>query len=116
MSKVGRFVTDPKAGTYCHVRLDSGDKILVSHEKERGEVGHLAVEISKWLGLGSTRICILDLDTAEGRASFLRVTAAVPQRPEATPLEALVEYVKEARDVDDLRGRCHALHPAARVA
>ena len=116
MSKVGRFVTDPKAGTYCHVRLDSGDKILVSHEKERGELGHLAVEISKWLGLGSERICILDLDTAEGRASFLRVSAAVPQSAQATPLEALVEYVKEAKNTDELRQRCGALFPALRVA
>ena len=116
MSKVGRFITDPKAGTYCQVRLDSGEKILVSHEKSGLQNGHLAVEIAKWLGFGSDRICVLDLDTAEGRASMLRVLAVVPQSAQSTPLEALVEYVQEARDADDVRARCQALYAGARVA
>jgi hypothetical protein len=33
MGKVGRFVTDPKAGAFCQITLDSGEKILVSHDK-----------------------------------------------------------------------------------
>ena len=33
MGKVGRFVIDPKAGAYCQVVLDSGEKILVNHDK-----------------------------------------------------------------------------------
>ena len=35
MAKVGRFVTDPKAGSYCRITLDSGERILVSHDKGR---------------------------------------------------------------------------------
>jgi len=33
MGKVGRFVTDPKAGAFCQIALDSGEKVLVSHDK-----------------------------------------------------------------------------------
>ena len=33
MAKVGRFVTDPKPGAYCQVVLDSGEKIIVNHDK-----------------------------------------------------------------------------------
>ena len=32
MAKAGRFVTDPKAGAYCQLVLDGGEKILVSHD------------------------------------------------------------------------------------
>ena len=33
MPKVGRFVTDPRAGAYCRITLDSGEKIIVNHDK-----------------------------------------------------------------------------------
>ena len=33
MGKVGRFVSDPKEGAYCQITLDSGEKILVNHDK-----------------------------------------------------------------------------------
>jgi hypothetical protein len=33
MPKVGRFVTDPRAGAYCRMTLDSGEKVIVNHEK-----------------------------------------------------------------------------------
>jgi hypothetical protein len=33
MGKVGRFVTDPKAWAFCQIALDSGEKVLVSHDK-----------------------------------------------------------------------------------
>jgi hypothetical protein len=31
MPKVGRFVTDPRAGAYCQITLDSGEKVIVNH-------------------------------------------------------------------------------------
>jgi hypothetical protein len=116
MSKVGRPARDPGDVTYCRVRLDSGEKVLVSHEKSGAQNGRLAVEIPRWLGFNFERVCVLDLDTVEGRASMLRVLAVVPQAAQATPLESLVEYVQEARDVDDVRWRCQALYAGARVA
>jgi hypothetical protein len=33
MAKVGRFVVDPKAGAYCQLTLDSGEKLIVNHDK-----------------------------------------------------------------------------------
>jgi hypothetical protein len=116
MSKIGRSARGPGDVTYCRVRLDSGEKILVSHEKSGLQNGRLAVEIPRWLGLNAERVCVLDLDTVEGRASMLRVLAVVPPRSDCTPLESLVEYVQEARDVDDVRWRCRALYAGARVA
>jgi hypothetical protein len=48
MAKVGRFVTDPKAGSYCRITLDSGDRILVSHSKGRGGGGSVTIEEVRW--------------------------------------------------------------------
>jgi hypothetical protein len=33
MGKVGRFITDPKARAYCQIVLDSGEKIILNHDK-----------------------------------------------------------------------------------
>ena len=33
MSKVGRFVTDPRAGAYSRITLDNGEKLIVTHDK-----------------------------------------------------------------------------------
>lgn len=46
MPKVGRFVTDPRAGAYCQITLDSGDKIVVHHEKDGFKGGLLTVEVT----------------------------------------------------------------------
>ncbi len=117
MSKVGRFVTDPTVGVYCHVTLSDGDKILVSHDTRSLASGHLAVERSKWLGLGSDRIFSLDLSSAEGRAALRHLTAdAEPGSTPATPLGALVEYIKDCRNADELSRRLDALIAAARAA
>ncbi len=43
MPKVGRFVTDPRAGAYCQITLGSGEKVIVNHEKggfKRGPADH----------------------------------------------------------------------------
>lgn len=117
MSKVGHFVTDPNAGVYCHITLDGGDKILVSHDKPSMESGHLAVEQSKWLGLSSERICTVDLDSEAGRAAMRGLTAgAAPGSAWSTPLGALAEYIKDCRNVDELRQRCSTLLMERRAA
>src|SRR5262245_41617909 len=53
MGKVGRFVSDPKAGAFCQIALDSGEKILVSHDKGGFKGGRLSIATLKWLGLAS---------------------------------------------------------------
>ncbi len=33
MPKVGRFVTDPRAGAYCQITLDGGEKLIEAHRQ-----------------------------------------------------------------------------------
>ena len=42
MAKVGRFVTDPRAGAYCQVTLDTGEKIVVSAYPSRDGAKNVA--------------------------------------------------------------------------
>ena len=110
MAKVGRFVTDPGAGAYCQITLDSGEKILVNHEKGGFKGGLLAIETVKFMGLSSDRIFTCNLDDEEGRAILTRLTRDVqPGSVEATPLGAFVEYVRNCASVTDLRSKCAAL-------
>jgi hypothetical protein len=110
MGKVGRFVTDPKAGAYCDVTLDNGDKVTVNHEKGGFKGGSLTVEKKKWMGLGSERLFLCDLDSAPGKAALARLTQGVPSdTARATPLGAFAEYVKDCKSTDDVKARCEAL-------
>ena len=109
MGKVGRFVTDPKAGAYCHITLDSGEKIVVNHDKGGFKGGTLAVEITKWWG-GGGRIFACDLDSAEGRAALARLTeGAAEGSAGATPLGAFVDHVKDCASVEEVKAKCAAL-------
>ena len=111
MGKIGRFVTDPKAGAFCQIALDSGEKILVSHDKGGFRGGHLSITTLKWLGLASGETLFeLDLDAPKGKAILGRLTAGAPDgSARATPLGALVEHVKDCRSADDVRARCAPL-------
>jgi hypothetical protein len=110
MARVGRFVTDPKAGAYCQVTLDSGEKIIVNHDKGGFKGGGLTVEVSKFLGLSSDRVFALDLDSPEGAAALRLLTrGAQPGSVQATPLGAFVEYVKACPSVSEVKARCAAL-------
>jgi hypothetical protein len=111
MGKVGRFVTDPKAGAFCQIALDSGEKVLVSHDKGGFKGGHLSITALKWLGLASGETLFeLDLDAPKGKAILGRLTAGAPEgSARATPLGALVEHVKDCRSSGDVRARCSAL-------
>lgn len=57
MAKIGTFVTDPKAGGYCRITLDSGQKIIVNHAEGGFKGGPLTIEEVKWLGSGRARCC-----------------------------------------------------------
>jgi hypothetical protein len=109
MSKVGRFVTDPKAGAYCQITLDSGEKVIVNHDKGGFKGGRLTVETTKWWG-GGQRVFACDLDSAEGKAALARLTAGAPDGSVlATPLGALVEHLKDSKSVDEIKARGAAL-------
>ena len=110
MGKVGRFITDPKAGAYCDVTLDNGDKITVNHDKGGFKGGHLSFEKKKWMGLGSERLFVCDLDTPSGKAALTRLTQGVAADSAlATPLGAFAEYVKDCKTADDVKSKCEAL-------
>ena len=105
MAKVGRFVSDPRAGSYCDVVLDNGDKLLVNHSKGGFKGGWLTIEKRKWLG--SEELFRCDLDSDPGKAVLLRLTrGASAGSLEATPLYAFVEFIRECKSAEDVKARC----------
>ena len=109
MTKVGRFVTDPKAGAYCQITLDSGEKIIVNHDKGGFKGGTLTIETTKWWGSGQ-RIFACDLDSSEGKTALARLTKGASEGSAlATPMGAFVEFVKDAKSVDEVKTKCAAL-------
>lgn len=111
MGKVGRFVTDPKAGAYCQITLDSGEKILVNHDKGDFKGGRLTIHTVKWLGFGASELLLaLDLELPAGRDALARLTASAPGGSSgATPIGVLVDHVKDCHSVDEVRSRGAAL-------
>lgn len=111
MAKVGRLVIDPKVGSYCRISLDSGDRIFVSHDPGRGEVGWVTIEEVRWWGLvPGAAVFACDLGSVEGRRLWGRlVEGASPGSARATPLGALVEYVKRCRSLSEVKAACGAL-------
>ena len=110
MPKVGRIVTDPRAGAYCQVTLDGGEKIIVHHEKGGFNGGLLTIEVSKFMGFASDRIFACNLDSPAGRPVLVWLTrGAEPGSFAATPLGAAVAFVKDAGTLAELRVRCAAL-------
>jgi hypothetical protein len=110
MAKVGPFITDPKAGAYCQITLDSGEKLIVNHDKGGFKGGRITIELSKFMGFGSERFFSCDLDSPEGQAAITQLTRdARPGSVEATPLGAVVECVKRCASVADVKARCATL-------
>lgn len=113
MGKVGRFVSDPRAGAYCDVTLDSGDKLTVNHDKGGFKGGRLTIEKKKWMGFGSDPIFACDLDSAAGKAALARLTEGVAaDSAGATPLGAFSQYVKDCKSVEDVRAKLASLSTA----
>ena len=107
MAKVGRFIVDPKAGSYCQIDLDDGKKILVNHEKAP-QGARVTVTEKKLFG-GETFLD-LKLESPEGTSALARLTqGAAEGSARATPLGAFVEVLKDATSVADVRARCGRL-------
>lgn len=110
MAKVGQFVVDPGAGSYCKITLDSGEKVIVNHDKGGFKGGHVAIEVSKLMGFSSERIFDCDLDSPAGQAAMAELTRnAQPGSVGATPLGAFVEHVKGCASVADVKSKSAAL-------
>lgn len=110
MAKVGPFIIDPKVGAYCRITLESGEKILVNHDKGGFKGGRLRIEVSKFFGFSADQVFECDLDSPEGKAALARLTGASRAVSVAgTPLGAFVEYVKDCRSVAVVKTKCMAL-------
>ena len=108
MGKVGQFITDPKAGAYCDVVLDNGDKILVNHTKGGFKGGWLTVEKRKWFGSDMLFKC--DLDSAQGKDALAQLTRGLSADDvHATPLYAFVEAIKDCPSAAAVKAKCDAL-------
>jgi hypothetical protein len=114
MAKVGRWVTDPKAGAYCTITLDSGEKIVVNHDKGGFKGGRLTIERPKLLGFSSDRVFECDLDSEQGQRALRSLTRdAQAESVDATPLGAFVNYLKSCPSVAAVKSRCGELMTAA---
>lgn len=114
MAKVGRFVSDPRAGAYCQIGLDSGEKIMVNHDKGGFKGGTLSITQVKWLGLASgERLFTCDVDSDEGKTALARLTRGAPEGSvRATPLGAFVDHIKDCTSIAEVKARCSELRPA----
>jgi hypothetical protein len=102
MAKVGPFVTDPRAGSYCQITLESGEKIIVSHDKRR-----LSIEMSKFFGFSSDLLFMCDLETPSGKTVLAQLTRDVlPGTADATPLGSLVKHVRHCGSAMEVRTHC----------
>ena len=110
MPKVGRFVTDPRAGSYCQITLDGGEKVVVNHEKGGFKGGLLTIDLTKFMGFASDRVFACDLDSPAGQRVLAWLTrGAEPGSLPATPLGAAVEFVRDAGTLAELKTRCAGL-------
>jgi hypothetical protein len=95
MTKVGRWVTDPKAGAYW---------ILINHDKGGFKGGWIIIDRVKYFGFRSERVFACNLDSEEGKTAL-----AEPRSPDATPLGAFVKFRKSATSVVEVKARCKSL-------
>ena len=111
MAKIGTFVVDPKAGSYCHITLASGERIIVSHDQGGFKGGVLTVLETRWWGFATGETLLTcTLDSPEGKAAMARLTQGVdPKSARATPLGAFVYALAEGKSLADVRARCTAL-------
>jgi hypothetical protein len=110
MGKVGRWVTDPKAGAYCKIALGGGETIIVNHEKGGFNGGWLTIERVKFMGLSSDRVFACNLDSEEGKTALRFLTRDATERSlVATPLGAFVKYVQSSQTVEEVEAQCSSL-------
>jgi len=110
MARVGRIVTDSKAGAYCQITLDSGEKIMVNHAGSGFKDGRVTIEVLKFMRFAADRIFTYDLDSPEGRAALIHLTRDARQGSvEATALGAFVAHVKSCTSVAEVKTSCAAL-------
>jgi hypothetical protein len=111
MAKIGTFVVDPKAGSYCRLTLDSGDRLMVSHDQGGFKGGTLTILETRWWGFATGETLLMcDLDSPQGKAAMARLTQGIdPKSARATPLGAFVYALADCKSLVDARAKCVAL-------
>jgi len=105
MAKVKRW-----ASGHCTLVLDSGEKIVVKHEKGDQRMGWLTIDHSKFLGFNRERVFVCNVHSPEGQAALNFLTRnAEPDSVEATPLGAFVKYLETSRSIGEIKARCAAV-------
>lgn len=111
MAKVSQVVTIP-TGSYCHIKLDSGERIIVNHES--GAPGsstgaRLTVDRLKLMGFSSETVVNIALDAPEGKAVLAELTKAETLGAFGSPLLAFVAYVQGCASIAEVVARCREL-------
>jgi hypothetical protein len=111
MAKIGRFISDPGAGSCCQITLDSGEKIVVNHSKGGAKAGRITIGQVRWMGFASGEtLFTCDLDSERGRALLAHLTQGAPLTSVlAAPLGAFVEGIKDRRSIADVKTRWAAV-------
>ena len=112
MAKVGQWVSDSKAGAYCKLTFNNGEKIYINHDKGGFKGGWLTIDrvSGTFLGFDMDRIFTCDLDSDEGQSALSCLTRDVePESLYRTPLGAFVKYLRSSGSVDEVMARCRAL-------
>jgi hypothetical protein len=117
MAKAERWMTNANMGGHCTITLDSGEKIVINHDKGEEKVGWLTIERLRFLGFSSDRIFACNLDSQEAKGALGFLTRHARERSlDATPLGAFVKYVKTCGSADEVKARCTALIAIHRAA
>jgi hypothetical protein len=108
--QVAGAVPEPKRGAYCSITLESGETIVVNHDRDPLDGGRLTVERPSTRGIGPDRIFECDFAYQPGKSALVFLFRAAPERGlGATPLEAFVRYLRSCGSVREIQARCRSL-------
>jgi hypothetical protein len=111
MAKVGQFVTIP-TGSYCNIRLDSGEKLVVNPEpggRGASTGARLTIDRLRLMGFSSEVVVRIDLDAAEGKAVLAELTKEGSPGTPGSPRRVFVAYVQGCASVAEVVARCRQL-------
>ena len=110
VQETGSGTTDPNAVAYCTITLDSGEKVIINHEKGGFKGGWLRIEQVKLFGLSSEPIFACNLDSDDGKTALSFLTRDAQEKSlDASPLGAFVKYLQTCRSVDEVKARVASL-------
>jgi hypothetical protein len=90
--------------------FESGEQIVVRHDRGGFNGGRLTIEVPKLLGFRAQVLFAFDLDGGAGQAALARVRRGrLDGTAGAAPLIAFVKYLNSCRSLAEVTIRCRAL-------